>query len=65
VFDGEIKSDYSSWKREVELYFVYLSKEFSREMDKISCMEDILKEKALRWHQARAQQLTDLNVGDN
>jgi hypothetical protein len=28
-------------------------------------MEGILKEKALGWHQARAQQLADLNVGDN
>jgi uncharacterized protein YydD (DUF2326 family) len=65
VFDGEIKSDYSSWKRQVESYLVYYSKEFSREKDKISWMEGILKEKALHRHQARAQQLANLNVGDN
>jgi hypothetical protein len=45
LFHGKIKSDYSSWKREVELYFVYYSKEFSWETDKISWMERILKKK--------------------
>jgi hypothetical protein len=65
VCDGEIKSDYSSWKGEVESYFVYYSTEYSRETDKISWMEGILNKKALHWHQARAQQLADLNVCNN
>ena len=63
-FDGEIKSDFTSWKREVESYFRYYSHEFRRESDRISWIEGILKDKALRWHQAR-QNLADLRVRDN
>jgi hypothetical protein len=32
--------------------------------DHISWMKGMLKEKALRWHQARTQQFADLNVQD-
>jgi hypothetical protein len=54
-FDGQIKSDYFTWKRTTESYSVYYSKEFSREKEKISWMEGIFKEKGLRCHHAQAQ----------
>jgi hypothetical protein len=63
-FDGDVKSDFTAWKREVESYFLYYSKEFVKDGDRISWMEGILKEKALRWHQARTQQFADLHAQD-
>jgi hypothetical protein len=65
AFDGEIKSDFTSWKQAVETHFDYYWAEFSREEDKISWLEGILKDKALRWHQARARELQKLRVRDN
>jgi hypothetical protein len=65
VFDGEIKSEFSSWKQEVENYFTYYEFEFDREEDKISWVDGVLKDKALRWHQARVRQLAKLNSRDN
>jgi hypothetical protein len=51
VFDGKMKSEFSSSKEEVETYFTYYEFEFDREEDKISWVEDVLTDKALRWHQ--------------
>jgi hypothetical protein len=65
AFDGEIKSDFTSWKQAVETYFDYYRAEFSREDDKISWLEGILKDKALRWHQVRGRELQKLRVRDN
>jgi hypothetical protein len=65
AFDGEIKSDYPSWKQVVKLHFDYYRAEFIREEDKICWLEGILKDKALRWHQARARELAKLRVRDN
>jgi hypothetical protein len=65
VFDGEIKSDFSSWKQEVETYFTYYEFKFDREEDQISWVEGLLKDKALCWHQARVRQLAKFNVRDN
>jgi hypothetical protein len=65
AFDGEIKSEFASWKQEVETHFLYYDNEFNREVDKISCVEGVLKDKALRWHQARVRQLVKLNVRDH
>jgi hypothetical protein len=64
-FDGEIKSEFSSWKQKLETYFTYNEFEFDREEDKISWVEGVLKDKALSWHQARVRQLAELNVRDN
>jgi hypothetical protein len=36
AFDGEIKSDFTSWKQAVETHFDYYQAEVSRESDKIS-----------------------------
>jgi hypothetical protein len=63
--DGEIKSEFSSWKQEAATYFLYYDYEFDREEDKISWVEGVLKDTALRWHQARVRQLAKLNVRDN
>jgi hypothetical protein len=49
-FDGELESDFTTWKHEVESYFRYYKKEFANEEDKISWIEGVLKDKALRWH---------------
>jgi hypothetical protein len=65
AFDGEIRSDFTSWKQAVETQFDYYQAEFSREEDQISWLEGILKDKALRWHQARARELQQLRVQDN
>jgi hypothetical protein len=59
-FDGEIKSDFTTWKQAVEIHFDYYQAEFSRQDDKISGLEGILKDKGLRWHQASARELQNL-----
>jgi hypothetical protein len=63
--DGEIKSDFTSWKQAVKTQFKYYRAEFSWENDKISWLEGILKDKALHWHQARGRELQKLRVRDN
>jgi hypothetical protein len=63
-FDRDVKLDFTAWKREVASYFLYYSKEFVKAGDRISWMEGILKGKALRWHQARTQQIADLHAQD-
>jgi hypothetical protein len=60
AFNGEFKSDFTSWKQAVETHFDYYRAEFLREEDKISWLEGILIDKALRWHQARARELQKL-----
>jgi hypothetical protein len=60
-----MKSDFTSWKQAVETHFDYYWAEFSREEDKISRLEGILKDKALRWHHARSRLLQKLRVQDN
>jgi hypothetical protein len=65
AFNGEIKSDFTSWKQAVENHVDYYRAKFSREEDKISWLEGILKDKALRWHQARARGLQKLRVQNN
>jgi hypothetical protein len=65
VFDGEITFEFSTWKEEVETYFTYYEFEFDHEEDKISWVEGVLKDKALRWHQARVRQLVERNGRDN
>jgi hypothetical protein len=65
VLDGEIKSDFTSWKQAVKTDFDYYWAKFSREEDMISSREVILKDKALRWDQARARELQKLGVQDN
>jgi hypothetical protein len=65
TFDGELESDFTTWKQEVESYFQYYQKEFTVETDKISWIEGILKEKALRWHQARVKAMATQYLDDN
>jgi hypothetical protein len=55
TFDSNLKSDFKAWKREVESYSLYYSKEFVKDGDRILWMSGIPTEKALRWHQARTQ----------
>jgi hypothetical protein len=63
--DGEIKSDFTSWKQAVKSHFDYYWADFSKEEYKISWVEGILKHKALRLHQARGRELQKLRVRDN
>jgi hypothetical protein len=56
-FDGGVDSDWTTWKMEVESYFRYFKAEFSNEEDRISWIERIYKNEALRWHQARVKAL--------
>jgi hypothetical protein len=65
AFDGEIKSDFTSWTQAVKTHFDYYWAKFSREEDKISRLEGILKDKALCWHQARVKELQKPRVQDN
>jgi hypothetical protein len=50
---------------EVESYFRYFKLEFSNEEDRISWIKGILKNKALRWHQARVKALRSQKLVDN
>jgi hypothetical protein len=61
---GEIKSDFATWRQEVESDFIYYEKELSKEADMICWIEGILKDKALRWHQARVRRLRKIKVTD-
>jgi hypothetical protein len=65
AFDGEIKTDFTSGKQAVETHFHYYRTKFSMEEDKISWLEGILKDNALRWHQATARELQKPRVRDN
>jgi hypothetical protein len=65
LFDSEIKPDITSWKQAGETHFDYYRAEFSREKDKISWLEGILKDKARRWNQPRARKLQQLRVREN
>jgi hypothetical protein len=56
AFDGEIKSDFTSWKQPVETHFDYYRAKCSKEHDQISWLEGILKDKALYWNQAKARE---------
>jgi hypothetical protein len=45
-FDGELDSDFTTWKMDVEIHFEYYEQEFANEKDRISCIGSILKGKA-------------------
>jgi hypothetical protein len=64
-FDGELDSDFTTWKMDVEIHFEYYEQEFTNEKDRISWIGSILKEKAQRWHQARIKSLTSQRLPDN
>jgi hypothetical protein len=48
--DSKINSDFTSWKQAVETHVDYYKAIFSKEEDKISWLEGILKDKSLHWH---------------
>jgi hypothetical protein len=48
--DSKINSDFTSWKQAVETHIDYYKAIFSKEEDKISWLEGILKDKSLHWH---------------
>jgi hypothetical protein len=62
AFDCEIKSDFNTSKQALETNFDYYSANFASEEDKISWRDVILKDIALRCHQARARELQKLRV---
>jgi hypothetical protein len=47
-FDGELDSDFTTWKMDVEIHFEYYEQEFANEKDRISYIGSILKGKAQR-----------------
>jgi hypothetical protein len=64
-FHRDIISDLHYWKQAVESYFDYYRANFSRKEDKIAWVEEILKDKALQGHQARARKLQKSIIRDN
>jgi hypothetical protein len=50
AFDSEINSDFTSWKQAVETHIDYYKAKFSKEEDKISWLEGILKDEFLHWY---------------
>jgi hypothetical protein len=64
-FDGELDSDFTTWKMDVEIHFEYYEQEFANEKDRISWIGSILKGNAQRWHQARIKSLTSQRLTNN